>query len=191
MPMIRECVVTTAYGPGEGAQVHIAPLGVIEDGSYWIIAPFRPSATLDNLRKLPFAVANFVDDVRIIAGCLTGRRDWPLRELAGFPVPRLESCLAHATLAVEHVEEHELRPRFHCRILEMANHAPFMGLNRAKAAVMELAILVSRLHMLPRDKIEAEIAYLEIAVNKTAGADEQLAWDWLMERVRQHFAGSA
>ena len=38
--------------------------------------------------------------------------------------------------------------------------APFRGFNRAQAAVVEAAILVSRLHMLPPDKIEREIGYL-------------------------------
>jgi uncharacterized protein len=54
--------------------------------------------------------------------------------------------------------------------------------------VIEAAILASRLHMLPRDKVEAEMAYLAIAVGKTAGAAEQEAWNWLAEKVRQHYA---
>ena len=66
-------------------------------------------------------------------------------------------------------------------------HAPFQGFNRAKAAVLELAILVSRLDRLPRSKIEAELAYLTIAIEKTAGAAEREACDWLMERVAARF----
>ncbi len=46
------------------------------------------------------------------------------------------------------------------------SHAPFAGFNRAQAAVIEAAILLSRLHMLPRDKVESEIAYLEIAISQ-------------------------
>ena len=53
MPMIRECIVTTL---NEEGRVHIAPLGLIAEGDGWIIAPFRPSATLDNLRATPYAV---------------------------------------------------------------------------------------------------------------------------------------
>ena len=60
MPMIRECIVTTL---NEEGRVHIAPLGLIAEEGGWIIAPFRPSATLDNLRATPHAVANFIDDV--------------------------------------------------------------------------------------------------------------------------------
>ena len=43
--------------------------------------------------------------------------------------------------------------------------------------------------MLPREKIEAEIAYLRIAIEKTAGPDEKEAWGWLMQKVDGHLAG--
>src|SRR5947209_2423428 len=111
MPMIRECVVTTVSAAG---QVHIAPLGLIEEPDGWIIAPFAPSRTLDNLREVPEAVANYTDDVRIIAGCLTGRRDWPLTNSDHVTPPRLAAALSHAEMQVIAVDEHADRPRFHC-----------------------------------------------------------------------------
>jgi uncharacterized protein len=188
MPMIRETILTTVGGDG---RVHIAPIGIIADGEGWIIAPFRPSTTFDNLIAVPFAVANYTDDVRIFAGCLTGRSAWPTTASDNVPVPRLAGALAHAELAVVEVTEHEERPRFHCAVVHRRSHAPFIGFNRAKAAVVEAAILVSRLHFLPREKVEAEIAYLAIAVEKTAGAEEAEAWAWLMEAIRAHYADKA
>jgi uncharacterized protein len=185
MSMIRECVVTTADAQGD---VHVAPLGLISEGHQLIIAPFRPSTTLDNLRTVPFAVANYIDDVRIFAGCLTGRRDWPLVATEDFVVPRLLAALTHAELSVAHVEEHEQRPRFHCQVTKQVQHEPFEGMNRAKAAVLELAVLSSRLDFLPREKIESEMAYLQIAIDKTAGPDEAEAWSWLVEKVQRHYA---
>lgn len=184
MPIIRECIVTTM---GDEGRVHIAPLGLIEDGEGWIIAPFRPSTTLDNLRTTPFAVANFIDDVRVFAGCLTGNKDWPTRPATEVPSAVLEGALAHAELAVERVEEDELRPRFHCRIVHQASHGPFKGFNRAQAAVIEAAILASRLKMLPREKIEQELAYLQIAVEKTAGPNEHEAWRLLVEKIEDFY----
>src|SRR5215471_10885941 len=182
MPMIRETILTTI---GPTGAVHMAPLGLIADGEGWTIAPFRPSKTLDNLRAVPFAVANYTDDVRIFAGCLTGRHQWPTVASDRVPVQRLADALAHAELAVDRVTDDKERPRFHCRVLRLATHAPFQGFNRAQAAVIEAAILVSRLEILPREKIDREIAYLEIAVSKTAGAAEQQAWQWLMERISE------
>jgi hypothetical protein len=181
--MIRETIVTTISGTGKP---HIAPLGLIQDDEGWIAAPFRPSTTLNNLRAVPFAVANYTDDVRIFAGCQTGRREWPLLPASRVPPPRLAAALAHAELEVVSVEDDPERPRFHCRVLAIENHAPFTGLNRAQAAVVEAAILVSRLAMLPREKVEREIAYLRLAVEKTAGPAERQAWEWLMQAVAAH-----
>ncbi len=186
MPLIRETIVTTADPQG---RVHIAPIGIIADGDGWIIAPFRPSATLENLQAVPFAVANYTDDVRVFAGCLTGRPDWPILAADKVPVPRLAGALAHAELAVERTSEDPQRPRFHCRVVHAAAHAPFQGFNRAQAAVIEAAILTSRLDFLPRDKVEREIAYLESAVQKTAGPAEQEAWSWIVDRIATHYAG--
>jgi hypothetical protein len=62
-------------------------------------------------------------------------------------------------------------------------HAAFRGFNRAQAAVVEGAILISRLELLPLEKIEREMAYLAIAVEKTAGPIEQEAWGWLEARL--------
>jgi len=186
--MIRETVVTTVSAEG---CVHIAPIGLIEEPGGWIIAPFHPSQTLDNLRTVGQAVANYTDDVRIFAGCLTGRRDWPCRPSVRVAPPRLAAALAHAEMEVIVVDEDAQRPRFHCRVVHRATHAPFQGFNRAQAAVVEAAILVSRLFMLPRDKVEREIAYLEIAVTKTAGPAERQAWDWLMQAVAQYYAGAS
>jgi hypothetical protein len=184
MPMIRETIVTTMNAAGA---VHITPFGIIADGEGWVIAPFHPSVTIDNLRAVPFAVASATDDVRVFAGCLTGRRDWPTAPSDRVPVPRLATALAHTELAITGVTEDAQRPRFHCRVVHRAAHAPFEGFNRAQAAVVEAAILVSRLDMLPRKQIEQEMAYLASAVRKTAGPSEQQAWDWLVERVRTQY----
>ena len=185
MPMIRECIVTTL---SEEGKVHIAPLGLIAEEDGWIIAPFRPSTTLDNLRATPYAVANFTDDVLIFAGCLTGNKEWPTHPSTHVPGAVLEGALAHAELAVDHVQEDEQRPRFHCRVVHEASHAPFKGFNRAQTAVIEAAILASRLHMLPPEKIDTEMRYLQIAIDKTAGPAEHEAWGWLMEAVANFHA---
>jgi len=185
MPMIRETIVSTVSAAG---QVHFAPLGIIAEGDGWIIAPFYPSTTLSNLRDVPFAAANFTDDVRVFAGCLTGRTNWPTSACDEIPVPRLADTLAHAELAVTRVSEDTQRPRFHCRVLRSSAHKSFQGFNRAQAAVIEAAILVSRLRLLPRERIEGEIASLQSAVTKTASGVEEEAWSWLLDAIRVFYA---
>jgi hypothetical protein len=177
--MIRESIITTLSAAGA---LHIAPMGVIWRESAPVLAPFHPSRTLDNLRENPFAVINHTDDVRVFAGCLTGRRDWPVGPAKTISGAVLVGALSHQELAVDSVDEDSVRPRFHCRVVHEAMHAPFRGFNRAQAAVIEAAILISRLERLPLDKIEREMAYLAIAIEKTASPQEQEAWDWLFAR---------
>jgi hypothetical protein len=186
MPMIRESIVITTDAEN---RPHIAPLGLIEELGGFIAAPFTPSRTLDNLRARPFLTASVTDDVRVFAGALTGRRDWPVAAAAKIPGFYLEGAHAHREMEVIDVTEDALRPRFHCRVVHEAAHAPAPGYNRAQFAVIEAAILASRLHMLPPEKIRAELDYLTIAIGKTAGEREQEAWDWLIARIEAHLSG--
>lgn len=181
--MIFETIVTTQSADG---RVHIAPMGIRPDEDLIELAPFKPSTTLDNVLETRCAVVNFTDDVRIFAGCVTGRRKWTTVPAERVFSVRLENTLRHSELTLERIEEDELRPRLICRPVYEASHAPFRGFNRAQAAVIEAAILVSRLRMLPAEKIDAEMAYLAIAIEKTAGSVEREAWGWLLDRIAEH-----
>ena len=185
--MILETIVTTR---GEDRD-QIAPMGIRRQDDLVIIAPFRPSATLDSLLHARCAALNFTDDVRVFAGCLTGRYEWPTVPARRVACNRLANALAHTELELERVEEEPQRPRLFFREVERFTHAPFAGFNRAQAAVIEGAILVSRLHMLPREKIDAEMQYLSIAVSKTAGPRELEAWGWLNEEIAKFRATTA
>jgi hypothetical protein len=181
MPFIRESIVTTT---NEDGSAHVAPLGVIVEPPWLVIAPFRPSTTLDNLRRAGAACINYTTDVRVFAGCVTRRRrDWPTVAADRIAGARLAGALAHSEVEVDEVLEDTLRPRFRCRVMHEAGHAPFLGFNRAQAAVLEAAILVSRLHLLPADKVERELGYLQIAIGKTAGEAEREAWGWIIAAV--------
>jgi uncharacterized protein len=180
VPKIIETIVTTTSASGE---THIAPLGLIAEGPHWVIAPFAPSRTLDNLRTVPFACASHIADVRVFAGGVTGRKSWPTEPAATIAGVRLANAVSHWELAVVDVHDDATRPRFVCRVAHAESHAVWGGYNRAQAAVIECAVLVSRLHMLQPDKVEAELAYLAIAISKTAGPVELEAWGWLMDRI--------
>jgi hypothetical protein len=183
--MIYETVVTTMNADGSA---HIAPFGIRERDGLVIIAPFRPSSSLDNLLRTGRAVVNLTDDVRVFAGALTGRRDWPVRNAVKIEGFVLEAALAHRELELADIKEDAVRPELSFRVVHEATHAPFRGFNRAQAAVLEAAVLVSRLSMLPAEKIAAEMAYLTISIEKTAGDREMQAWSWLIERIDNYNA---
>ena len=175
--MIFEGVVVTL---GADGTPHVTPLGCRREGGYTLLAPFRPSRTLENLAQSRVATMNYLDDVRVFAGALTGHRGFALVACGEFPVPRLDSALTVDCLRVERVVEDALRPTFFMATERSECVAPFRGFNRAQAAVVEAAILYSRVHMLSREKIEQELSLHAIAVTKTAGERELEAWEWLM-----------
>lgn len=183
---IFETVVTTCAPDGA---VHVAPMGVRYVGDEVVLKPFRPSRTLDNVLATRTAVLNVLTDVRVFAGCVTGRRDWPTVPVTAGAV-RLACAHAHVLLRLAAIGEDAQRPTLRLARVQEVQHTAFPGFNRAQAAVIEGAVLVSRLHLLPREKIESEMAYLQIAIAKTAGAPEQEAWDWLQEAVARHHAAA-
>jgi hypothetical protein len=169
----------------ETGNPHSAPMGISEVNGYFLIKPFKPSSTYDNLKRHRQCTINYLDDVRVFAGALTGRRQWstlPCRQIEGV---YLEQALAHTELEMTGFDDDDPRSCFYGKVLEEVTHAPFRGFNRAQSAVIEAAILVSRLGMLPEDKIRDELRYLQIGIDKTAGDREQEAWGWLMDRIKQ------
>ena len=182
---IFETVVTTQSPEGTP---HIAPMGVRHQAGRVVLMPFKPSTTLSNVLATRHAVLNLITDTRVFAGCVTGRRAWPLLPAERIDGQRLACALAHVELVLDEHADDAQRPVLRLARVHEASHAPFMGLNRAQAAVVEGAVLVSRLQMLSPDKIEAEMAYLQIAIDKTAGAGEHEAWGWLQEAVAAHRA---
>ncbi len=185
--MIYETIITTMDTAGTP---HVAPFGLRHEGDLIVLAPYKPSTTLENIVNTQQAVMNVTDDVRVFAGALAAKPHPALVPATRISGSRLATCLSHQELELVRVEEDTLRPKLFMRSVYQASHAPFNGFNRAQAAVIELAVLVSRLHMLSREKIELEMQYLQIAIDKTAGERELEAWRWLVEKIEVFHAGS-
>jgi uncharacterized protein len=212
--VIFETVITTVSRDGVP---HVAPMGVryrniesfndnanaadnaIDDASasasaatgHVVLMPFKPSTTLDNIETTGHAVLNIVTDTRVFAGCVTGRKAWPVVPAERIAGVRLAVALSHVELRLAERRDDAQRPVLWLARVFEAVHAPFTGFNRAQSAVLEGAILVSRLHLLSPEKIETEMNYLQIAIDKTAGAAEREAWGWLCEAVARHRSSAA
>jgi hypothetical protein len=186
--MIYETIITSI---DEAGKPHVTPFGVRHEGEgddmRIVISPYKPSTTLNNILSTKCAILNLTDDVRVFAGALTKRQAWQLLETTQVKGFRLADCLAHCELSLVEVREDEKRPTLIMKKIADFFHKPFRGFNRAQAAVIELAVLASRLHMLPREKIETELQYLKIAIDKTAGPREMEAWAWLVEKIDQYY----
>lgn len=183
--MIFETIITSQNANGD---VHVTPFGIrLQDGLF-IISPYKPSTTLDNILATQHAVLNLTDDVRVFAGALTQRQPWTFVPAEKIKGARLTDCLVHKELRLVKVEDDAVRPHLYLELVHESQHGSFQGFNRAQAAVIELAVLVSRLKRLPLDKITQEMDYLRIAIEKTAGPRELEAWGWLTEAVDNHIA---
>ena len=183
--VIYETVVTTIAADG---RPHVAPMGVRYRGEQVVLMPFKPSTTYDNIVDTGCAVLNILVDTRVFAGCVTGRRDWPTLPAEKIAGVHLAVALSHVELRLAERIDDAKRPVLHMARVHEVAHAPFAGFNRAQAAVLEGAVLVSRLHMLPLQKVDSEMAYLKIAIDKTAGPQEHEAWGWLTDAVLRHRA---
>ena len=186
--MILETIITSIDHDGKP---RVAPFGVRTENANIIISPYKPSHTLENILASNVAVMSNTDDVRVFAGALTGRQPWtliPTNQVNGF---RLKNCLAHTELQLLKVRDDALRPQLVMQQIISENHAAFKGFNRAQAAVLELAVLVSRLDRLPKARVESELQYLQIAIDKTAGEIEHEAWSWLIEKIQTFYKNNA
>lgn len=187
--MIYETIVTSI---DESGKPHVTPFGVRHEGEgddfRIVISPYKPSTTLNNILATQCAVLNLTDDVRVFAGALTKKQAWQLIKTEHVNGFRLADSLAHCELSLTEVRDDVTRPQLVMKKVMEFHHKSFAGFNRAQAAVIELAVLASRLHMLPREKIQTELSYLQIAIDKTAGSRELEAWAWLLEKVNQYYA---
>lgn len=183
--MIYETIISTI---DKSDTPHVTPFGVQKKGELFVIAPFKPSTTLENIVNTQNAVLNLSDDVRIFASAIVRKQVFemmPATKITGY---RLAETLAHHELQLLDIIEDAERPQLLMQSVYQETHRPFAGFNRAQAAVIELAVLASRLQRLPKEKIITERTYLQIAIDKTAGERELQAWHELIEYIDNFYA---
>ena len=187
--MIHEVIVTTI---NKDKKVHIAPMGVkiLQSNSkkYVQISPFKPSQTLNNILETKIATVNFIDNVKVFSGIVTGeKKDWDLEVFDDKCAPHLQNTNTH--MNVKAIEDHDdpVRPRIICEVINEQIHRPFLGFNRAQFSVIELAVLSTRLGRIDDNKIKDEMKYLKIGIDKTAGKNEKEAWEWIEKKINIYF----
>lgn len=180
--MIIEGLVTTLDAAGE---VNIAPMGVEWGDDMLVLKPFLETTTFRNLQHGGQAVFNLVDDVALLVEAAIGTATAPWRPAVRVRGAVLEAACSWRELEVLSVDATPPRSRIRAKVVHRGQQHEFLGLNRARLAVLEAAILATRLHLIPADEVNAELARLLPLVEKTAGTREQAAWD----RVTAFIAG--
>jgi hypothetical protein len=185
--MILEGLVTTTNADGTP---HLAPMGprVEPDLQHFLLRPFPTSNTYQNLLQHGEGVLHITDDALLVAKAAVGAVNpmpalRPAEEVRGWV---LADACRFFEFRVRSIDATEPRVKIDCEVVHRGTHREFFGFNRAKHAVLEAAILATRLHLLPRDEVDAEFRKLRVVVDKTGGANELEAMRFLEEYVAQH-----
>ena len=178
--MIVETIVTTVAADGT---LNFAPMGVEWGDETIVLKPFLETTTYRNIAASRAAVVNLTDDVRIFARAAISS---PQYESGPATVVRgvvLAGCCSWRELDVRMIDSTPPRSRIEMAVVHRGTRREFIGFNRAKHAVLEAAIYATRLHLLPRDFIDSEMARLQVIVDKTAGPQELEAMALLTEHI--------
>ncbi|TWU22810.1 DUF447 domain-containing protein [Bythopirellula polymerisocia] len=183
---ILEAIVTTS---NEDGSINIAPMGPIVDASSetLVLRPFRTSTTYHNLIRTHSGVLHITDDVLLFAMAAIGKVE-PLPEFLSSEPLVLASACRWLKFYVLSVDDSAERSVLIARTTAGAHMREFFGFNRAMHAVIEAAILATRVQLLPPENLLAELARLESPVRKTGGAVELKAFALLREFINQEVA---
>jgi hypothetical protein len=187
--MILEGLVTTQNADGT---TNVSPMGprVAPAMERFTLRPFQSSTTYKNLKLHPFGVLHVTDDVELLAAAAIGKLEQvpPLAPVAGLEVMRLADTCRWYAFGVTQLDDAAERTTIECETLASGRVRDFFGFNRAKHAVVEGAILATRIGILPAEEIRREFERLAVIVEKTAGEAERRAWQMLEEHTRSHLA---
>lgn len=190
--MILEGIVTTSRDAGD---VNISPMGALVDEriTQFVLRPFRSSTTYYNLKRHGEGVFHVTDDVELLARAAVDRLETvptlrPASSVKGWILA--EACRWYA-FRVASLDDRQERTTIHCEVVESGRVRDFFGFNRAKHAVLEAAILATRIHLIPAAEIFAEYDRLRVIVDKTAGPQERRAFAFLGNYVGEALGQSA
>lgn len=180
--MIVESIVTTL---GADGRVNCAPMGVEWGEEVIVLKPFLETATYRNVVASGAAVVNLIDDVRIFAQAAIADPVYPTRPAAVVRGVVLADCCSWREVTASRIDSTPPRSRIETAVVHRGVSREFIGFNRARHAVLEAAIYATRLHLLTREFVDAEMARLQVIVDKTAGPAEREAMAMLARHVGQ------
>ncbi len=175
---ILEGIVTTR---NENGTINISPMGPIVDDQIrgFVFRPYKTSTTYKNLRREREGVFHVTDDVELFAQAAVGQPD---------PTPALDDLVLTEAcrwfrFAVQALDDSQDRTHIIAATTDRGIQRDFFGFNRAKHVVIEAAILATRVHLLPTEQLQQELARLETPLQKTAGESELRAFAFLREYI--------
>ena len=192
--MILEGLITTLNDDGT---VNLSPMGPhVDDDSLdrpfeqLLLKPYQTSTTYQNLKRTGQAVFHVTDDVELIARAAVGAPDPmpPMQPAQGVEGQILGNACRWLALRVRSLDDRQPRTEILCDVVAQGRLRDFFGFNRGKHAVLEGAILATRVEFLPADEILSQFESLRLLVDKTGGPAEQRAFQFLHDFVQSRCA---
>jgi uncharacterized protein len=185
--VILEGIVTTL---NDDATLNIAPMGPrVDPGTNlarFELRPYRLSTTYHNLKARGEGVFHVTDDVLLLAQTAIGvaAAPTPATRSADVVAGRilLDAC-RYYEFRVAELDDREKRTMIVAETVAQGRLRDFFGFNRARHAVLEAAILATRIEFLPLDEMLADFRKLAVLVDKTGGPRERAAFTLLHRHV--------
>lgn len=179
--MIVETVVSTI---SREKQLNFAPMGVVFEEKIVLLRPFQHTTTYKNLVETGEGVVNITDDVLVFARSALSRETFdhfPARCVRGVV---LSAACAYYEFVVQEIREGSERANVQGKIVNGGKIRDFLGFNRGKNAVIEAAILATRLNLLAPETVLRKLGEYAEIVDKTAGEAEQRAMEYIYNYVK-------
>ena len=187
--MILEGLVTTLDLDGTP---HVVPMGPIVDEqmTQLVLRPYRTTRTFRSLFRTRQGVFHVTDDVEILALAAIHRLETlpPMIPATGVEGVVLKDACRWYAFRVTRLDDSAERAVIECQVVATGRIRDFIGFNRAKHAVIEAAILATRLGLLEAKHVRAEFRRLAVIVEKTAGQSERRAFESLQQHVNAALA---
>ena len=181
LEVIVETVVTTINPDGS---VNCGAMGVEWGEERIVIKPYRRTRTLRNLRATGAAVVNLTDDILLFSQAALGDPHPPSHPATSVEGAVLDDACSWREVRVEAIDDGAERALVSTVVVGGGTGREFLGLNRARHAVLEASILASRARLLGADEIHAELRRLQPLVDKTGGPREREAMAYVTDRLR-------
>ena len=180
--------------PPMAQRVNISPMGPIVDESMseLLLRPFNTSTTYKNLKATGQGVFHVTDDVLLLARAAVGQvavdGDVPVR-----PAERVEGLILtgacrYYELQVVEVDDRDARTTIRARVVAEGRLRDFFGFNRARHAVVEAAILATRVHLTGPQPVLSEYEKLQTIIDKTGDQRHHQAMSYLWQYVKESAA---
>ncbi len=181
--MIVETILSTLDPKGNP---HFAPMGVEWGEAEMLVRPFRNTHTYRYLVDTGHGVVNVTDDVLLFVQSALDDPDLPCFPARHVPGVVLRAACYWRELTVVNVAgQDKARAEVRCRVVGKGWQRDFLGFNRGRSAIIEATIVATRLHLYSPQQVWAELERNREIVQRTGGAREREAMEYLLDWVRR------